>query len=99
MTEMTPRERNLAEIGLIALRHGITRQDILSSSRAPVANNARQHCYWHFHSKGWGPTAIGRLMNRNHKSVIHGRKKHMERNGIYEDVGLHRLAGYSEGLV
>lgn len=89
----------MADIGLIALRYNLTRHDVLSYSRDRKANNARQHCYWHFHSKGWGPTAIGRLMQRDHHTVIHGRKKHMERHGIYEDVSLHRLAGYSAGLV
>jgi hypothetical protein len=36
---------------------------------------------------------------KDHAAVIHGRKKHMERNGIVEGTKLPVTAGYSAGLL
>ncbi len=73
---MTPRERNLADIGLIALRHGLTRHDVLGRSRKPIAVAVRRECAEHFVAKGKGWSEIGRIMQRDHSSVrylVHGR--------------------------
>jgi chromosomal replication initiation ATPase DnaA len=90
---MTPRERTLADIGLIALRHGLTRQDIMGRSKARHISIARQHCYWHFRQKDMSYPQIARAMGlADHTTVIHGVKMHIARNSF-------ALAGYSEGLI
>lgn len=96
---MTPRERYLSDIGLIALRHGVTRQDVLGKSRLRNIVEARQHCYWHLRERGRTFPEIGRLMRRDHSSVIHGRRMHMLRNGIPDGTSLPATAGYSAGLL
>ncbi|MBK9005338.1 MAG: hypothetical protein IPM41_16245 [Sphingomonadales bacterium] len=87
------------QIGLIAMRYGVTRHDVLGPSRKRKIAYARQHCYWHFRERGNSYPAIARIMRRDHSSVIHGCKKHMERNGIVEGTRLPAIAGYSAGLL
>ena len=94
---MTPRERYLADIGLIALRHGVTREDVLGRSRVGRIVEARQHCYWHFRERGRTFPEIARIMRRDHSSVIHGRRMHMLRCGLTEALPVN--AGYSAGLL
>jgi chromosomal replication initiation ATPase DnaA len=81
---MTPREKYYSEIGLIALRHNLTRHDVLSKSRQYHVVRARQHCYWHFRQKivNGRPMSypeIARLFGRDHSTVIHGIDVHIER--------------------
>lgn len=93
---MTPSE----QIGLIAMRYGVTRFDILSRSRKRNIVHARQHCYWHFRERGNSYPAIARIMRLDdHTTVMHGRKMHMIRNGIVEGTRLPDIAGYSAGLL
>lgn len=88
------------QIGLIAMRYGVTRHDVLSRNRKRQVVNARQHCYWHFRERGNSYPAIARIMRLDdHTTVMHGRKMHMLRNGIAEGLKVPKLAGYSEGLV
>lgn len=88
------------QIGLIAMRYGVTRLDVLSRNRKRKVVIARQHCYWHFRERGNSYPAIARIMRiDDHTTVMHGRKMHMLRNGITEGTKLPKLAGYSEGLV
>lgn len=88
------------QIGLIAMRYGVTRLDVLSRNRKRQVVNARQHCYWHFRERGNSYPTIARIMRlKDHAAVIHGRKKHMERNGIVEGTKLPSTAGYSAGLL
>ena len=67
---MTPKERNLADIGLIALRHGLTRFDILGRGRTRKVVRARQDCVFMFYNKGFSLTSIGRIMDRNHTTIM-----------------------------
>jgi len=93
---VTPSE----QIGLIAMRYGVTRFDILSRSRKRNIVHARQHCYWHFRERGNSYPTIARIMRLNdHATVIHGCKMHKERNGIVEGTRLPDIAGYSAGLI
>lgn len=96
VNEMTPSD----QIGLIAMRYGVTRHDVLGPSRKRKIIDARQHCYWHFRERGNSYPTIARIMRlKDHAAVIHGRKKHMERNGIVEGTKLPVTAGYSAGLL
>jgi Bacterial dnaA protein helix-turn-helix len=67
---MTPRERSMSEIGLIALRHGLTRWDILNHSRKRKVVDARRDVVLHFRAKGRSFPEIGRLIDRHHTTVM-----------------------------
>lgn len=67
----TPRERNLADIGLIALRHGFTREDILGPRKFKNLIRARQDCIAMFRKRGLSTTEIGRIMGRDHSTIVH----------------------------
>jgi len=75
MNTRTPRERNLADIGLVALRHGFTRQDILSTCKTKKLVLARQDCIAMFRSRGLSTPQIGRIMGRDHSTIIHALQK------------------------
>ncbi len=82
------------------MRYGVTRHDILGRRRNAKVVRARHHCYWHFRERGNSYPAIARIMRRkDHTTIMHGRKKHMERNGIVEGTRLPDIAGYSAGLL
>lgn len=89
----TPRERNLADIGIIAFRHGCTRQDILGTSKLRYLVEARWDCITLFRQRGMSTTEIGRLMNRNHSTIVHALQKMSLRK---PDNG---TAGASAGLI
>lgn len=89
---MTPRERNLADIGLIALRHGFTRYDILGPNKHKTLVRARQDCIAMFRKRGMSTTEIGRIMQRDHSTIVHALQKIAQRN-IPEN------AGASAGLI
>lgn len=68
---MTPRERYLADIGLIALRHGVTRQDVLKRhSRCPKVRKARMAVALHLREQGMSWSKMGRLCDRNHSTLM-----------------------------
>ncbi len=96
VNEMTPSD----QIGLIAMRYGVTRHDILGRRRNAKVVRARHHCYWHFRERGNSYPAIARIMRRkDHTTIMHGCQMHMERNGIVEGTKLPATAGYSAGLL
>jgi len=76
---MTPRERNLADIGLIALRHGLTRHDILRR-RGPqgIVTQARKACAEHFIRQGKSLCETARILDRDHTTIryyLYGRNR------------------------
>jgi len=73
---MTPREKSLSDIGLIALKHNLTRHDLLGRSRYPHISQARHEAFYYFRRKGWSYPQIGKLFGRDHSTVIHGVEKH-----------------------
>lgn len=81
MIVRTPYERAMDEIGLIALRHGITRDDILSRKKSRHIVEARNHCFWHFRQSGKSYPQIGRFFNRDHTTVLHGVRKFIDEQG------------------
>jgi chromosomal replication initiation ATPase DnaA len=76
---VTPRERNLSDIGLIALRYGLTRQDVLGSSRAKKVIEVRQECAAFLH-RTMSHSAIGRLMGRHPSTILHSIAAHRKRS-------------------
>lgn len=79
---MTPRERNIAAIDEIAVRHGITRHEILGSDLRPHVCIARSECAKHFRAQDKSLPAIGRILGRHHTTVLNmiaGKRHRLER--------------------
>lgn len=67
---MTPRERNLADIGLIALRFNLTRWDVLGRSHKRKVVDARRAVVMHYRAQGKSFPEIGAIIGRHHTSVM-----------------------------
>ena len=67
---MTPKEKNLAEIGEIAYKYGYTAEDILGKSRYKRLVMVRRECVGMLRAKGYSTTEIGRIMNRDHSTIV-----------------------------
>lgn len=72
---MTPRERNLAEIDAIAELYGYTVEDILGKSKVGPLIKVRRMCVLRMRNKGYSTLAIGRIMNRDHSTIVHSLQK------------------------
>lgn len=68
---MTPRQKHLNDIGLVALQHGFTADEVLSPSRTAKLVQARQDCIVMFRERGYSTTEIGRIMRRDHTTIVH----------------------------
>ena len=75
---MTPREKNLAEIDAIAELHGYTLEDILGRSKLKPLVEVRRKCVVWMRGKGYSTTEIGRIMNRDHSTIVHSLQKMAE---------------------
>lgn len=67
---MTPREKNLADIDAIAREHKFTQEDILGKSRFGPLVKVRRKCVVMLREKGYSTTEIGRIMNRDHSTIV-----------------------------
>jgi chromosomal replication initiator protein len=67
---MTPRERNLAEIDAIAQEHKFTLEDILGKRKFKPLVTVRRKCVVMLREKGYSTTEIGRIMNRDHSTIV-----------------------------
>lgn len=67
---MTPREKNLAEIGEIAYKYGFTVEDMLGTRRFKKMVAVRRECIGMLRAKGYSTTEIGRIMNRDHSTIV-----------------------------
>jgi chromosomal replication initiator protein len=72
---MTPREKNLAEIDAIAELYGYTLEDILGKSKLKALVEVRRKCIVWLRGKGYSTTEIGRIMNRDHSTIVHALQK------------------------
>jgi chromosomal replication initiation ATPase DnaA len=72
---MTPRERNLAEVADIAKGHGYTLNDILGPSRTKPLVSVRLECIKTFRDRGLSTPQIGRILNRDHTTIVHALNK------------------------
>jgi chromosomal replication initiation ATPase DnaA len=75
---MTPREKNLAEIDAIAELHCYTLEDILGRSKLKPLIEVRRKCVVWMRGKGYSTTEIGRIMNRDHSTIVHSLQKMAE---------------------
>ena len=62
-------------ISEIAKLHGVKKTEILGGGRAGRVVEARDHVVWYLNDHGWGPSDIGRALNRDHSTIIHSLKK------------------------
>ncbi len=67
---MTPREKNLADIREIAESYGYTAEDILGKSRYKRLVMVRRQCVGMLRAKGYSTTEIGRILNRDHSTIV-----------------------------
>jgi chromosomal replication initiation ATPase DnaA len=72
---MTPREKNLAEVADIAEDHGYTLNDILGHCRTKPLVAVRLECIKTFRDRGLSTPQIGRIMNRDHTTIVHALNK------------------------
>lgn len=73
---MTPMQRTMSDIGLIALKHGLQREDLLGRSRKAQISRARQEAFYALRYRGWSFPRIGKLFGRDHSTIIDGFERH-----------------------
>ena len=94
---MTPRDRAMAIIADAATLHGVTVDNIMGPSRSPQMFKARARAVYHIvMDLGWSFSRIGRLMNRNHSSMIFALKEHIKRDPTHEAAYLAKRAAAEE---
>lgn len=67
---LTPKEKNLADIKEIAYKYGYTAEDVLGKSRYKRLVMVRRQCVGMLRAKGYSTTEIGRIMNRDHSTIV-----------------------------
>ena len=72
---MTPREKNLKDIEHMAEGYGYTVADILGPKRRRHLVFVRNLCVFMLRDKGYSTTEIGRIMNRDHSTIVHALNK------------------------
>ena len=76
---MTPREKIHAAIDVIAQPHGYTVEDILGKSRFKHLVSVRRLCILMLRERGYSTPEIGRLMNRDHSTIVHALNKTVDK--------------------
>lgn len=79
----TPKERNDDIIKVVANKYGILSSTILSDARNKLYVHARHEVMYYLHLKGYSTVQIGKMLNRDHSTVLNGIKQHkirLERN-------------------
>lgn len=80
---MTPKEKILNEVALIAHSHSLALRDLMVPARFPHIVKARNHAMWHIRTvHGYSFPRIGRIFGIHHATVIHGIASHMLIKGI-----------------
>lgn len=78
---MTPREKNLLDIDNIAQNYGYDVGDILGKSKFRKLVEVRQKCVLMLRGKGYSTTEIGRIMHRDHSTIVHSLQKSAVKHG------------------
>lgn len=63
----------------IAERHCVARELLASDLRSNHLVKARQEAYFELYSLGFSSSHVGRILNRDHSTVLHGIKCHKDR--------------------
>jgi chromosomal replication initiation ATPase DnaA len=72
LADIHPEEAIAEVVAYVEYLTGVSRGRILSRSRDRNTARARQMVMWKARQKGYSLTAIGRALNRDHTSVLHG---------------------------
>ena len=72
---MTPRQANLLEIEAIAKLHCFTLEDILGPRKFKPLVAVRRKCAVMLREKGHTMTEIGRILRRDHTTIVHALQK------------------------
>ncbi len=72
---MTPREKNLQDIENLAEGYGYTVGDILGPSRRRHLVSVRNRCVFMLRNKNYSTSEIGRIMRRDHSTIVHALNK------------------------
>ena len=72
---MTPRQANMLQIEAIAKAHCFTLEDILGPRKFRPLVAVRRKCIVVLRQKGHTTTEIGRIMNRDHTTIVHALQK------------------------
>jgi len=72
---MTPRQANLLQVEAIAKAHCFTLEDILGPRKFKPLVAVRRKCIVMLREKGHTTTGIGRIMNRDHTTIVHSLQK------------------------
>ena len=67
---MTPREISMEEIDRIAFWHGVGVRDVIGHDRRKQPAAARRDCAHYFRAKGKSYPEIGRILHRDHTTVL-----------------------------
>lgn len=78
---MTPRQKNLADIEVIAKENRFTLEDILGKSKFRPLVMVRRKCVVMLREKGYSTTEIGRIMHRDHSTIVHSLQKSAVKHG------------------
>jgi chromosomal replication initiation ATPase DnaA len=85
IANVTGRPRRLAIdkiIEKVCESHQIRREDLLSDRRTARFTRPRQQVMFLAKRAGFTPSAIGRKLNRDHTTVLHGIKSHAQRHNL-----------------
>jgi chromosomal replication initiation ATPase DnaA len=72
---MTPRQLNMELIAAIAQEYDYTIEDVLGKSKLKALVAVRRKCMVMLRDKGYSTTEIGRIMKRDHSTVVHALQK------------------------
>ena len=75
---MTPRQKIHVAIDVIAQEHGYSVEDILGKSRLKHLVAVRRLCIVMLRKRGYSTTEIGRLMDRDHSTIVHALNKPLD---------------------
>lgn len=79
---MTPRQKTMQDVEAVARIYRVKADEVMSHSRRDRAVKARQAVMWMLrYFRGWSYMEIGRLMNRDHSTVVYGIGRHDMRLG------------------
>jgi len=72
---MTPRQANMLDIEAIAKAHCFTLEDILGPRKFKPLIAVRRKCAVMLREKGHTMTEIGRILRRDHTTIVHALQK------------------------
>lgn len=99
---ITQRRRREDVLAKVAIKHGVTRDEMMSTSRSLVVVRARHEaCYLLMKEQKYGYSDLGRIFGKDHTTILHGVRKHCETHGlaIPEVLGSWRYAQPAQRLL